>query len=80
VGQHRLASSFFSHVRKSLNTYYPNSNKGGNLAKFNVEVDDELAKEFKMKIIEKYGTLRGNINKAFEEAIKSWIKEEVLDE
>ena len=45
------------------------------MAKFNVEVDDELAKEFKMKIIEKYGTLRGNINKAFEEAIKSWIKE-----
>lgn len=45
------------------------------MAIFNVETDDELAKEFKTVIIRKYGKLRGNMDKAFSEAMRLWIKE-----
>ena len=37
-----------------------------NMAKFNVEISDELAKRFKIKVIKKYGSLRGNIDKCVE--------------
>ena len=45
-----------------------------NMAKFNVEISDELAKQFKIKVIEKYGSLRGNIDRCVEEAIKLWCE------
>ena len=42
---------------------------------FNVELDEELSREFKTKVIREYGKLRGNTNKAFVEAVKVWVKE-----
>ena len=44
------------------------------MAKFSVEINNELAKELKIKVIEKHGQLRGYIDSAFEEAIKLWLK------
>jgi len=46
------------------------------MARFNVEINDELAKQFKIKVIKKYGSLRGNIDKCVEEAIKLWCERE----
>jgi len=44
---------------------------------FNVELDEELSKEFKSKVIQTYGQLRGNANKAFVEAIADWVTKKV---
>jgi len=44
---------------------------------FNVELDEELSKAFKSKVIQKYGQLRGNAKKAFTEAITDWVNKEV---
>lgn len=44
------------------------------MGRINVEVDDELLKEFKIKIIRKYGTVKGNLPKAVMESIKLWIE------
>jgi len=43
--------------------------------RFNIEIDDNLAKEFKVKIIKKFGSLRGHVEQAFEEAIRCWLSE-----
>ena len=36
---------------------------------------DELGKEFRMKVIEKYGNEKGALSKAMAEAIRLWLKE-----
>ena len=43
---------------------------------FNVELNEELSKQFKSKVIQEYGQLRGNANKAFIEAVTDWVKKE----
>ncbi len=44
---------------------------------FNVELEEGLSREFKSKVIREYGQLRGNTKKAFAEAVRAWVKEEV---
>lgn len=39
-----------------------------------VNIDDELAKEFRKLIIEKYGAMKGGLSKAVEEAIRLWVE------
>jgi len=46
------------------------------MAEFHVDVPDDLAKEFRMLIIGKYGSERGAISKAVTEAIKLWVSQE----
>jgi len=43
---------------------------------FNIELDEELSRDFKSKVIQKYGKLRGNLEKAFTEAVEDWVKED----
>jgi len=42
--------------------------------KIYVVIDDELAKEFRKIVIEKYGVKKGALSKAVEEAIRLWVK------
>jgi metal-responsive CopG/Arc/MetJ family transcriptional regulator len=44
------------------------------MAKFTVEIDEKLAREFRHIIIDVYGTRRGALTKAVEEAIRLWIQ------
>ena len=44
------------------------------MATFNVNVDDEVAKKFRIKVIQRHGTLRGFIDKCMEEAMKDWTE------
>lgn len=43
---------------------------------FQCKIDDELAKQFQIKIIQKYGKYRGNVSTAFIEAVRDWVEKE----
>lgn len=43
------------------------------VARVTVIVDDNLHKKFRMKVIEKYGTKKGAVGEAVEEAIRLWL-------
>lgn len=45
------------------------------MARFVVDIPDDLNKEFRIKIIETYGTEKGSLTKAIKEAIRLWLKE-----
>jgi hypothetical protein len=45
------------------------------MPRFAVEIPEELNKEFRIKVIEAYGSEKGSITKAVIEAIKLWIRE-----
>ena len=38
------------------------------------EIDKELEKKFRIKVVERYGVQKGAVTKALEEAIKLWLK------
>jgi hypothetical protein len=40
----------------------------------NVEIDDELEKQFRMKVLERKGSRKGALTEAVEEALKLWIE------
>ncbi len=44
------------------------------MAKLNVEINDTLMKEFRHVIIDRFGTRKGALTKAVEEAILLWIE------
>lgn len=44
------------------------------MAKLNVEIDDELEREFRHVILDVYGSRRGALTRAVEDAIRLWIQ------
>jgi len=38
-------------------------------------IDPELEKKFRMKVLDKFGTQKGGVEKAIEEAIRKWLHE-----
>ena len=40
-----------------------------------VDIDDELGKQFRIKIIKRKGARKGALKEAVEEAIRKWIEE-----
>ena len=44
------------------------------MGKLNVEIDDELEREFRHLIIDVYGTRKGALAKAIEDAVRLWIQ------
>jgi hypothetical protein len=44
------------------------------VGKLNISLSDELEEKFRKVVFEKFGMKKGNINKAFEEAIDDWIQ------
>lgn len=44
------------------------------VGKLNISLSDELEEKFREVVFKKFGMKKGNINKAFEEAIDDWIK------
>lgn len=43
------------------------------VGKLNISLSDELEEKFREVVFKKFGMKKGNINKAFEEAIDDWI-------
>ena len=50
------------------------------MAKFNIEIPDELASKFRIKLIQLRGNLRGNMDWAFAEAVQCWVEENGEDD
>jgi hypothetical protein len=45
------------------------------MAKFSIAIPDDLHKEFRIRVIEVYGTEKGAITKAVIDALRLWLKQ-----
>ena len=45
------------------------------MARFAIELPDDLNKEFRVRVIEVYGSEKGAITKAIIDAIRLWLKQ-----
>jgi hypothetical protein len=43
------------------------------MGRISVELSDELEKQLRFKTIEKFGGRKGDLSRAVEEAVKTWI-------
>ncbi len=46
------------------------------MGRISVEIPDELEKNLRFKTIEKFGGKKGDLSKAVEEAVKTWVAKE----
>jgi hypothetical protein len=46
------------------------------MGRISVELSDELEKKLRFKAIERFGGKKGDLSKAVEEAVKTWVTEE----
>ena len=46
------------------------------MGRINVELSDELEKELRFKTVERFGGKKGDLSRAVEEAIKTWVAKE----
>jgi hypothetical protein len=46
------------------------------MGRISVAISDELEKELRFKTIERFGGKKGDLTKAVEEAIKTWVARE----
>jgi hypothetical protein len=46
------------------------------MGRISVELSDELEKKLRFKTIERFGGRKGDLSKAVEEAVKTWVAEE----
>jgi len=43
------------------------------MGRINVDLPDELEKQLRLKTVEKFGGKKGDLSRAVEEAVKTWI-------
>jgi hypothetical protein len=46
------------------------------MGRISVELSDELEKELRLKTIEKFGGRKGDLSRAVEEAVETWVAKE----
>ena len=46
------------------------------MGRISVDIPDELEKELRFKTIEVYGGRKGDLSRAVEEAVETWVAEE----
>ena len=46
------------------------------MGRISVELSDDLEKKLRLKTIEEYGGRKGDLTKAVEEAVKTWVAKE----
>ena len=46
------------------------------MGRINVELSDELEKKLRFKTIERFGGKKGDLSRAVEEAVRTWIAKE----
>jgi Ribbon-helix-helix domain len=44
------------------------------LGRINVDISDELEKQLRLKTVHQFGGKKGDLSKAVQEAVKTWIK------
>ena len=45
------------------------------MGRINVDISDELEKQLRLKTVEKFGGKKGDLSRAVQEAVKTWINE-----
>ena len=48
------------------------------MGRLDVIIPDDLEKQFRMKVLDKFGAEKGALSRAIAEAMKLWLKEEGL--
>jgi hypothetical protein len=43
------------------------------MGRISVDLPDELEKQFRLKTVERFGGKKGDLSKAVEEAVRTWI-------
>ncbi len=43
------------------------------MGRISVDLPDDLEKQFRLKTVEKFGGKKGDLSRAVEEAVKTWI-------
>ncbi len=46
------------------------------MGRINVDIPDELEKKLRFKTIERFGGRKGDLSRAVEEAVKTWVAKE----
>ena len=46
------------------------------MGRISVDLPDELEKKLRLKIIERFSGKKGDLSRAIEEAVKTWVTEE----
>jgi hypothetical protein len=46
------------------------------MGRISVELSDELEKQLRFKTIERFGGRKGDLSRAIEEAVKTWVAKE----
>ena len=49
------------------------------MGRISVQLSDELEKTLRFKTIERFGGRKGDLSRAVEEAIKTWVAKEKID-
>jgi len=49
---------------------------GNKMGRISVELSDELEKKLRFKTIERFGGRKGDLSRAVEEAVRTWIAKE----
>ena len=47
------------------------------MGRINVDISDELEKQLRLKTVEKFGGKKGDLSRAVQEAVKTWISEKL---
>ena len=56
-----------------LQKHVTSKNKGLKLGRINVDISDEIEKQLRLKTVERFGGKKGDLSKAVQEAVKTWI-------
>jgi hypothetical protein len=43
------------------------------LGRINIDITDEIEKQLRLKTVERFGGKKGDLSKAVQEAVKTWI-------
>jgi hypothetical protein len=49
------------------------------MGRISVELSDDLEKKLRFKTIERFGGKKGDLSRAVEEAVRTWVAKEKLD-
>ncbi len=45
------------------------------MGRINVDISDELEKQLRLKTVDKFGGKKGDLSRAVQEAVKTWINQ-----
>ena len=48
------------------------------MGRINVDISDELEKQLRLKTVEQFGGKKGDLSKAVQEAVRTWINNKIV--